>query len=272
MYIYYILIGAAVLIVLSIIFLTVFVIKNVASKVNKDNVDVGDYKTEWEHIKDFSDINSEKKSKISSFKDEFDDEVNTVGADISDFIDEKKENASLSPKNQRPDVKAENVPSSDFINDYKTISFDDMDDAEYADTMSFDDMKDEDDDATRSLDEEYDYDATRSLDDVFMPKEKKIEVTLKYKDSNGLKIQKMDKEQINVGRGIGNDLLFRSDSFTSRNHAIFTIRDNELYIKDLNSKNGTFINKTTKVTGETKLEESCEITFGDVVVEVIIEK
>ena len=123
-------------------------------------------------------------------------------------------------------------------------------------------------DATVSIDE-IDYDATRSLDDFL---KNKIKVTLKYKDSKGIKIQQMNTEQMTVGRGIGNDLLFRSDSFTSRNHAIFNIRNNELYIKDLNSKNGTFINKTEKVENEVKLEENCEITFGDITVEVIIEK
>ncbi len=266
MYLYIILIAAALLIVVSIVVMTVFVIKNTEKK--KEEVPSVGEKTEWEHIKDFSDINSKKSGKVNSFRDEFDDEVNTVGAVFSDYSN-KNEETDLSDNNRniivensdrKLDESVGNISKSDFINDFKTMSIDsEIDNIDYDSTKSFDDI---------------DYDATRSLDDIQIPEiqENKIKVTLKYKDIDGLKIQRMDTAQITVGRGIGNDLLFRSDSFTSRNHAIFTIKDNELYIKDLNSKNGTFINKTEKVSGEVKIEESCEITFGDIFVEVIIEK
>jgi len=308
MYIYFVLISVAVLVIISIIVLTVFVMKNALRRKKQEFVTPpAAPKTEWKHIKDFSDINAEKESKVNSFKDEFSDEVNTVGADIlnfknkedkSDFDDnlnKSSENNSASASDIQVDTQLGRMSMEEFVNDFKTISFDSEEDlVGDASSESYSDYKNQwdnnhnnnisksqrnavledndiDYDATRSL-EDIDYDATRSLEDIDLPKERKIQVTLKYKDANGSKIQKMETDQITVGRGIGNDLLFRSDSFTSRNHAIFDIRDNELYIEDLNSKNGTYINKTIKVEGEMKLEESCEITFGDVIVEVIIEK
>jgi len=312
MYIYFILVGVALLIAVSVIFLTVFVVKNAVHKVEyREELLPADSNAQWGGIRDFSDINSDKEGKVYSFKrDEFDTEVSTVGADISDFVNESiDENQDIEKPNEKAQVSEKVEPnkkaqSNEKVEPNKKAQPNEKveqnkkaqpnEKAQSDDSISIKDtstvkntidnqnnndfqvVEELDYDATRSLDD-IDYDATRSLDDIKlnikeMEEDNKIKVTLKYKDANGIKIQKMDTSQITVGRGIGNDLLFRSDSFTSRNHAIFSIRDNELYLKDLNSKNGTFIDKTTKIEGEVKIEESCEVTFGDVIVEVIIEK
>ena len=107
---------------------------------------------------------------------------------------------------------------------------------------------------------------------VNMEAEPRIKVTLKYNDGVSSKILKMEADQATVGRGVGNDIIFKSDSYTSRNHALFTIRDNKLYLKDLNSKNGTYINSGQRLTEETELKENCTIKFGDAELEVYIEK
>jgi hypothetical protein len=239
--------------------MTFFVMKNVDKKSEKkEDTPILGESTQWEHIKDFSDINSAKQSKVNVFTDEFDDDVKTVGADFSDFAKSKMQKSNPVPntfENKANDNNANQNQFSnsfkrdDFINDYMTMSIDDADEGD-------------DDDETMDI----------NSVQAYKEPEATLDVILKYKDVGGVKMQKIETSQVTVGRGIGNDLLFRSDSFTSRNHAIFTIRNNELYLKDLNSKNGTFINKTQKVEGEVRIDESCEVTFGDVIVEVIIKK
>lgn len=266
MYIYFILIAVALFMVIGIVVLTIFVMKNITPKI-KEESSVGS-KTEWEHIRDFKDINARKESKVNEFNEEFNDDVATVGLEIyengnavgrADPPAEVKADPENSESGKK--VKTKSTQEEDFINDFMTMSLEEAQEK---------DQEDEEDDVTRDM---YDDDETRSMEEaVESSVEPAIKVTLKYKDSEGIKIHRMNTTHVKAGRGIGNDLLFRRDSFTSRNHAVFTIKDNELWLKDLGSKNGTFINKNQKVNGEIKIDGNCEITFGDVVVEVIIEK
>lgn len=48
-------------------------------------------------------------------------------------------------------------------------------------------------------------------------------------------------ESLSVGRGSDNDVVLGSKQ-VSRNHAILSVLDGQLYVKDLDSSNGTFIN------------------------------
>jgi DNA-binding CsgD family transcriptional regulator len=50
--------------------------------------------------------------------------------------------------------------------------------------------------------------------------------------------------------------------YISRKHAEIRIRENEPYIRDLKSKNGTFVNER-RISGEVKLEDRDDIRFGD---------
>jgi DNA-binding CsgD family transcriptional regulator len=50
--------------------------------------------------------------------------------------------------------------------------------------------------------------------------------------------------------------------YISRKHAEIRIRAHELYIRDLKSKNGTFVNER-RISGEVKLEDRDDIRFGD---------
>ena len=49
-------------------------------------------------------------------------------------------------------------------------------------------------------------------------------------------------DSLSVGRGSDNDVVLGSKQ-VSRNHAVLSVLNGELYVKDLESSNGTFINE-----------------------------
>ncbi|MGP9512936.1 FHA domain-containing protein [Psychrobacter sp. AOP5-GZ1-6] len=49
-------------------------------------------------------------------------------------------------------------------------------------------------------------------------------------------------DSLSIGRGSDNDVVLGSKQ-VSRNHAVLSLLDGQLYVKDLNSSNGTFINE-----------------------------
>lgn len=241
---YIIFVTLAIILVLGLVFMTVYIIKNIV--VNNETQNKQEYlQSNDKHIKDFFDINSAKESKVVAYGDSFDEEVNTVGVDI-DLIDNNKGKDAEKPL-KKLSVKQRYTEKDNFINDYKTISLD---------TPPIRFNSDETVDMN-SIKEKQSHDS-------------KINVILKYKNGDANKIIKMTSSQITVGRDVSNDLLLKKDSFASRNHAIFILRDDKLYLRDLNSKNGTFINKNNKIEGEVLIEKSCEVKFADAVVEVQI--
>lgn len=68
------------------------------------------------------------------------------------------------------------------------------------------------------------------------------------------------KNNITVGRKEGNSVVL-SDKTVSGNHARLFIKNDVLYIEDLESTNGTFINKK-KISGRIKLFAKDEINIG----------
>lgn len=250
------LIAVPVILIFFMIFISVYVVKNIKrSEPKKEEPPVKEEK--WEHIRDFSDINSQNDNKINSFGSGFEDDERTVGADLSNYIKDNSEKEinmdnTPNPSNNISNDSLGQSDISDFINDFKTVSINEQGILAIPD----------DDDSDKTV-------------DMFQFNQKeraseKIEVTLRYKDGSYNKLVKMETSQITVGRGAGNDLVFRNDSFTSRNHAVFTIKDGKLYLKDLKSKNGTYVNSDERIEGEVILEQSCDVTFGDVVVNVSI--
>ncbi|MGI9340105.1 MAG: FHA domain-containing protein [Psychrobacter sp.] len=66
-------------------------------------------------------------------------------------------------------------------------------------------------------------------------------------------------DSLSVGRGSDNDVVLGSKA-VSRNHAVLSVLDTELYVKDLDSSNGTFVNnkrieanKTVQLNADDKL-------------------
>ena len=68
----------------------------------------------------------------------------------------------------------------------------------------------------------------------------------------------LDSAQLTVGRGGQNDVALRSDDYASARHARFEPRQDGVWVQDLGSTNGTFLNGA-------RLERPRRLTHGDVV-------
>ena len=67
-------------------------------------------------------------------------------------------------------------------------------------------------------------------------------------------------DSLSVGRGSDNDVVLGSKQ-VSRNHAVLSILDGQLYVKDLDSSNGTFINEQ-RIEGNTSSLLRVDDTVG----------
>ncbi len=69
-------------------------------------------------------------------------------------------------------------------------------------------------------------------------------------------------KSIKIGRGHNNDAII-NDAVVSSSHAVITVSDiGEVYIEDLSSKNGTYVNGT-KISEKTKLSSSSSVLLGN---------
>lgn len=75
------------------------------------------------------------------------------------------------------------------------------------------------------------------------------------------------KSTISLGRKEENSIVL-ADQRVSGNHARFLIINDLLYIEDLNSTNGTFINEN-KITGKVKLFSKDEVRIGTTIFKVL---
>jgi pSer/pThr/pTyr-binding forkhead associated (FHA) protein len=66
-------------------------------------------------------------------------------------------------------------------------------------------------------------------------------------------------EARSVGRDLGSDVLIQ-DAGVSRHHAVFTLEEGELWVEDLHSQNGTFVN--TRRVHRVRLKAGDIVTFG----------
>lgn len=76
-------------------------------------------------------------------------------------------------------------------------------------------------------------------------------------------------DSLSIGRGSDNDVVLGSKQ-VSRNHAVLSVLNGKLYVKDLNSSNGTFINDT-RIEGNRSsiLQANDTLGFASFVFEVI---
>jgi len=84
-----------------------------------------------------------------------------------------------------------------------------------------------------------------------------------YDDKKNETIVPLDKPVIKLGRNINNDIFLENISI-SRNHAIFNVRTDGVYIRDNNSKNGIVLNN--KRINEAKLKDKDKIVIGNYVI------
>jgi hypothetical protein len=68
----------------------------------------------------------------------------------------------------------------------------------------------------------------------------------------------LDSSQLTVGRGRQNDIIIASDEYASARHARFEPRQDGVWVQDLGSTNGTFLNGS-------RLDRPRRLTQGDVV-------
>lgn len=73
--------------------------------------------------------------------------------------------------------------------------------------------------------------------------------------------------EITVGRGGGCALVIADDHYASTLHARVFRRGNDLFVDDLESRNGTFVNGT-RITSTTRLKRNDRVQFGQTVCDV----
>ncbi len=77
---------------------------------------------------------------------------------------------------------------------------------------------------------------------------------------SGKSIFELHTGENTIGRTSTNDIAIEDNSM-SRNHAVITVKYGNVMLKDLDSKNYTFVNKK-RITEETEILSGSEITFG----------
>jgi len=75
-------------------------------------------------------------------------------------------------------------------------------------------------------------------------------------------------EEITVGRGGGCGIVLPDDSYVSTVHARLFRRGNDVFVEDLGSRNGTFLNGDP-VGAATRLRRGDRVQFGQTVAEVV---
>lgn len=74
--------------------------------------------------------------------------------------------------------------------------------------------------------------------------------------------------EVTIGRGGGCALVLADDHFASTVHARVFRRGNDLFVDDLESRNGTFVNGA-RISTTTKLKRNDRIQFGQTVCDVV---
>ena len=75
------------------------------------------------------------------------------------------------------------------------------------------------------------------------------------------------RSDISIGRKDGNSIIL-SDQHVSGNHAKIVVRNNGLFLEDLNSTNGTYLNGK-KISSRIKLTNKDEIRIGTAVFKIL---
>ena len=83
-------------------------------------------------------------------------------------------------------------------------------------------------------------------------------VVVKSPDLDEGQDYELDSAQLTIGRGGQNDIAIGSDEYASARHARFEPRQDGVWVQDLGSTNGTYLNGM-------RLEHPRRLTQGDVV-------
>jgi predicted component of type VI protein secretion system len=93
----------------------------------------------------------------------------------------------------------------------------------------------------------------------------KFQVTMRSGPTPG-KIYPIDLEDVRVGRDLSNNISI-SDPEVSRHHARFFIQNDNVFVEDLGSTNGTFLNGE-RISTPQQLRTGDVVTFGENIVMV----
>jgi len=74
----------------------------------------------------------------------------------------------------------------------------------------------------------------------------------------------IENSGICIGRGRDNDIVLNSDA-VSRRHTRLELRNNEVFVIDLESTNGTYVNEESRLTSERRLTRGDLLKVGDTI-------
>lgn len=86
---------------------------------------------------------------------------------------------------------------------------------------------------------------------------------LQYNEGGLQKEFKMTSENVNVGRDPeSSNFIISYDDFVGRNHAVIYFQQGKFYVRDLKSRNGTFVNDK-RITDISELENNTKLRFAN---------
>ena len=78
----------------------------------------------------------------------------------------------------------------------------------------------------------------------------------------------VDRLEFNIGSASNNDLSISGDEYVSGHHALLQFDDGSLYIRDRNSRNGTFVNEGRVAENAVPIQPGDRIRMGESILQV----